>query len=221
MKTYKVGMLIVGICVLVIIYVADLQKTDAQKAEVMKSQYTIINEETLTDIKTMIDIRLNSEVNEETLYKIANELREDGRRKYQRVFICYYLQDMEVDAGAWATSHFNPYLDVKILGLSKKEKSQLLEETASSKANIFGRWIDDSPFVAGVYVITKKGNIFELSIKFKDGSEMTSKLIEKNVGGQKRWMEEDNDFGEYYVLNDDGTLSQYDNEGLIKTLPIA
>jgi hypothetical protein len=93
MKTYKVGMLIVGICVLVIIYVADLQKTDAQKAEVMKSQYTIINEETLTDIKTMIDIRLNSEVNEETLYKIANELREDGRRKYQRVFICYYLPD--------------------------------------------------------------------------------------------------------------------------------
>ena len=207
--------------VLVIIYVADLQKTDAQKAEVMKSQYTIINEETLLDIKTMIDIRLNSEVNEEILYKIANELRGDGRRKYQRVFICYYLPDMEVGTGAWATSHFNPDLDVKILGLSKKEKSQLLEETASSKANIFGRWIDDSPFVAGVYVITKKGNIFELSIKFKDGSEMTSKLIEKNVGGQKRWMEEDNDFGEYYVLNEDGTLSQYDNEGLIKTLPIA
>ena len=69
---------------------------DAQKADVTKSQYTIINEETLTDIKTMIDIRLESEVDEEILYKIANELREDGRRKYQRVFIDYYLPDMEV-----------------------------------------------------------------------------------------------------------------------------
>ena len=108
---------------------------DAQKADVTKSQYTIINEETLTDIKTMIDIRLESEVDEEILYKIANELREDGRRKYQRVFICYYLPDMEVGTGAWATSHFNPDLDVKILGLSKKEKSQLLEETASIPIN--------------------------------------------------------------------------------------
>ena len=193
---------------------------DAQKADVTKSQYTIINEETLTDIKTMIDIRLESEVDEEILYKIANELREDGRRKYQRVFIDYYLPDMEVGAGAWATSHFNPDLDVKILGLSKKEKSQLLEETASSKDNLIGRWIDNSPGLSGVYSISRNGNILELSIKFKDGSEMTRKLVEKNVGGQKRWMEEDNDFGEYYVLNDDGTLSQYDNEGLFKTLPI-
>jgi len=193
---------------------------DAQETDVTKSQYTIINEETLTDIKTMIDIRLESEVDEETLYKIANELREDGRRKYQRVFINYYLPDMEVGSGAWATSHFNLDLDVKILGLSKKEKSQLLEDTASSEGNLIGRWIDNSPGLSGVYSISRNGNIFELSIKFKDGSELTRKLIEKNIGGQKRWMEEDNDFGEYYVLNNDGTLSQYDNEGLFRTLPI-
>ena len=92
---------------------------DAQKADVIKSHYTITNEETLTDIKTMIDIRLESEVDKEILHKIANELREDGRRKYKRVFICYYLPGMKVDAGAWATSHFNPDLEVKISAVYK------------------------------------------------------------------------------------------------------
>jgi hypothetical protein len=114
-KAYRASMIITGICVLVIVLVW----TNLERKEKAKIHYTIINEETYLDIKTSIDIRLDSEVDEEILYKIANELWEDGREKYERVFICYYLPDMEVDAGAWATTHFDPKLEVKISALYK------------------------------------------------------------------------------------------------------
>jgi len=184
-------------------------------------QYTIINEEKFLNIKTSLDIRLESEVNKETITKIANELRKDGRRNYQRVFINYYLPGMEVGSGAWALSHYNPKLEVEILGLTKDEKTRLLEKTSQPDSNVIGRWIDQTPYLGKVIIISRNANTLELSIKsyYKDGSEGSKKLIEKIVNGQKRWIEEGNVFGEYYFLNNDGNLNIYDAEGLIKTLP--
>ena len=185
----------------------------------IEEEYTIINEEKFTNIKTMIDVRLKSEVDRETLTKIAFELKNDGRRNYQSIFINYYLPEMEVGKGAWALSHFNPDLEVSILGLTKTEKTQLLKEPSLSESNLIGRWIDNTPHLSGIITISRNANILELSIKYKDGSEAVKKLIERTVSGQKHWIEEGNDFGEYYVLNSDGTLSIYDSEGLIKTMP--
>ena len=181
-------------------------------------QYTLINEEKTDFIKTSIDIRLNSEVNEETITKIANELRNDGRSKYQRIFINYYLPEMEVGKGAWALSHFNPDLEVKILGLSKSEKDQLLEETVPMESTVIGKWVDNSIGSPGVYTISRIEDLLTISVKYRDGSGHTKKLIEKTVKSEKRWTEEGNQFGEYYVLHNDGTLGIYDPEGLYKTL---
>lgn len=184
-------------------------------------QYTIINEEKYLDIKTSIDIRLKSEVDEETITQIAKELEKERRGKYKRIFINYYLEGMKVGEGAYALSHFNPNLEVQIMGFTKEEKTQLLKKTSLSESNLIGRWIDDSPYSGKVITISRDANTLELSIKssYKDGSEGSKKLMEKIVNGQKRWIEEGNVFGEYYVLNNDGNLSIYDAKDLIKTYP--
>ena len=220
----KVSIIIMVSFLICFISCGTKETQDAVSSEKLKIpsneiQYTIINEEKMENIKTSLDVRLESEVNKETITKIANELRKDGRRNYQRVFINYYLPGMEVGKGGWALSHFNPNLEFKIMGLTKEEKTQLLEKTSHSESNLIGRWIDDTPQMGWVITISRNANILELSIKYKDGSEASKKLIEKIVNGQKRWIEEDNVFGEYYVLNNDGNLSIYDTEGLIKTLP--
>lgn len=220
----KVSIIIMVSFLICFISCGTKETQDAVRSEKLRipsneTQYTIINEEKMENIKTSIDVRLESEVNKETITKIANELRKDGRRNYQRVFINYYLPGMEVGNGTWALSHFNPNLEVQILGLTKDEKTQLLEKTSLFESNLIGRWIDNTPYTGGVITISRNANILELSIKYKDGSEASKKLIEKIVNGQKRWIEKDNVFGEYYVLNNDGNLSIYDTEGLIKTLP--
>ena len=73
------------------------------------------------NIEKVFDIRLNKEVSEETLSIIANMLKKSDRREYERILINYYLPDMVPGKGAWATTHYNPELEVKILGLPKKE----------------------------------------------------------------------------------------------------
>lgn len=180
--------------------------------------YTIIKEEKLGTIKTMIDVRLKSEVNEDTLKKIAKELRNKGRSHFQRVFINYYLPDMEVGKGAWALSHFNPDLEVEIIGLSKDEKAELFEKPSSYEGNLIGRWLDNSPYSGGIVTISKTADNLIIYKKYSDGSESVENLIEKTVNGQKRWIEEGNTFGEYYLLNKDGSLSIYDPDGLYLTL---
>jgi hypothetical protein len=63
------------------------------------------------------DVCLKSEEAVRALTAISSRLYRRYRgRKYERVFICYYLPGMEVGAGAWATGHFNPELEVKVLG---------------------------------------------------------------------------------------------------------
>jgi len=213
--------LIAMLTLVAVLFLVATPASEKLKISSNEIQYTIINEEKFLNIKTSLDIRLKSEVNKETIKKIAHELRKDGRRNYQRVFINYYLPGMKVGEGAYALSHFNPNLEVQIMGLTKEEKTQLLKKTSLSESNLIGRWIDDSPYSGKVITISRNANTLELSIKssYKDGSEGSKKLIEKIVNGQKRWIEEGNVFGEYYVLNNDGNLSIYDAKDLIKTYP--
>lgn len=77
--------------------------------------YTVINDDEVQGIKKSLDIRLEKELSEEELYSLANEIKSKIKGQYQNVFISYYLPSMEVGKGAWATSHFTPSLQVKIL----------------------------------------------------------------------------------------------------------
>ena len=78
--------------------------------------YTIIEKESMGSIKLSMDIRLEHEVSEDFLSTLALKLQRDEPTKYDRIFICYYLPEMTPGSGAWATSHFDPGLEVTILG---------------------------------------------------------------------------------------------------------
>ena len=82
----------------------------------VSTDYTILTDEALADIKGTLVIRLSQEIGEEELRRIARDLRRDGRRHFERLFITYYQPGMTIGAGAWATTHFNPDLEVQIWG---------------------------------------------------------------------------------------------------------
>ena len=87
--------------------------------------YSIIDSTAIAGIKRSLDVRLNKRVTEDTLRAIALKLKSQDSRDYDRTFITYYLPGMTVGAGAWATTHFTPDLEVKILGLSTEEEKKL------------------------------------------------------------------------------------------------
>jgi hypothetical protein len=78
--------------------------------------YKIVIDEAMGGTKGTLVIRLPGEIETDALKRLAIMLRRDGRRHFERLFITYYLPGMRVGAGAWATTHFNPDLKVRILG---------------------------------------------------------------------------------------------------------
>ena len=71
------------------------------------------------------------------------ELKSGDSRPYDRIFIVYYLPEMPVGAGGWATTHFAPGLDVRILGLTPEEASAGVDSILPSTREDIGRWSDD------------------------------------------------------------------------------
>ncbi len=78
-------------------------------------EFEVTRSETFLHYKRSLDVRLPRKVSETRLRAIAQELRARDSRTYDRTFICYYLPGMEIDRGAWATTHFiDGKLEVRI-----------------------------------------------------------------------------------------------------------
>lgn len=181
--------------------------------------YTVIEKSNLGSIKCSIDIRLGKKVTKDFLQKLALKLRNAEFRKYDRMFILYYLPGMTPGSGAWASSHFNPNLEVKILGTTIEEEKILMSNSKDSPGEIIGVWLDESPYVGAKYTFLKRSGKIIMIRKFKDGSGSEKEMIQKNQSGRLRFEEKGgNDFGEYYLIERNGNLGAYDNAGLINTM---
>ena len=181
--------------------------------------YTIIERSNLGNIKGSIEIRLGEKVSKNFLQELALRLREDEPRKYDRLFITYYLTGMTPGSGAWATSHFTPNLEVKVLGTTLEEEKSLKNEPQSSSGKIIGEWFDDSPYVSAKYKFLKRDDKIIMIRKFKDGSGSETEMVQKTHSGKLRFEEkESNDFGEYYLVESNGDMGIYDNAGIINTM---
>ena len=176
-------------------------------------KYTVVEKSNLGSIKSSIDIRLEKKVSKDFLQKLALKLRKAEPRKYDRMFITYYLPGMILGSGAWATSHFNPNLEVKILGTTIEEEKALMSKPQKSSGKIIDEWLDESSYGAKYTLIKRNGKIIMIC-KYKDGSGSEEEMIQKKQSGKLRFEEkEGNDFGEYYLIEGNGRLAIYDNSG--------
>ncbi len=177
--------------------------------------YSVIGSDVLPGRKRRLDIRLNKRVSEETLRTIALDLKSQDSRDYDRTYMAYYLPDMIVDAGAWATTHFKPNLEVRILGLTSEEVEEIVAEPAPANWEVLGRWLDGSSFAGGRITIFREDGELFIEEKFKDGSSLNKELIEKKSRLGRRFDPiEGFGNGDYWVLDASGDLQIRDNDGL-------
>ncbi len=179
--------------------------------------YEIIDENSMQNIKTSITVRLKKKIDEAQLKKIASEIRNNDRQRYERIFIEYYLPEMEINKGAWATSHFNPDLEIKMLGSTKGFEEKNNNTDDKIQGEIIGRWIDNTA-PGGIYTLINNNNDYSMLIKYKDGSVMTEELSRKNVAGKIQFIKKGNSFGEFYMITPNNSLGIFDNDGLIRTI---
>lgn len=177
--------------------------------------YSIISESEFRHFKRSIDVRLNKKVSEEVLRAIAWKLKKLEGKKYDRTFIAYILPDMKVGSGAWATTHFDPDLEVQILGLTSEEEEKMTQEAMSQSRDIVGIWLDDRPYVGSTLTIYRENGKLYLKMRHKDGSGSTDEMTESHSAIGTRLVEKDgNPHGEYFILDSKEDLHAGGNEGL-------
>ena len=183
--------------------------------------YTIVDSDIMFNIKRSLDVRLNKRVPEDVLRAIALKLKSQASRSYKRTFICYYMPGMQIGAGAWATTHFDPNLDVQILGLTPDEERVLTQQPDDQSREIIGRWLDDRPLVANRITIFRQNSTLLMEQTFIDGTETHSikkEVIEKSSTRGRRFEDkQENSYGEFYLINRQGHLGLWDQDGLIST----
>ena len=187
-------------------------QSDSQKAAYY---YKIIETERFRTIKCMLTVRLSKKISKESLRQLAIKLRSEEPKKYDRMFVTYYLPNMKVGSGAWATTHFNPKLNVKILGMTIEQEIKLSNEKQIQSGKTIGVWIDE---LYGKYTIIKKGSGYILKTRYKDGSGGTENLIKYKFHRKTAFKAKIDDRGEYFVIDDSGGLGLYDSAGLITTM---
>ncbi len=180
--------------------------------------FTIIDKNVVPGVKRSLDIRLNRKVSEDVLQAIAMKLKNSDPKTYDQTFIGYYLPDMQVNAGSWATTHFNPNLEVRILGLTAEQEEALKQQPADPSREIIGSWLDERSFGGSrITIFQKDGSLF-MENKYKDGSAGTTEIVEtRSPNGRRFDYKPDRGNGEYYLINSNGELQQLDQEGAFMT----
>jgi len=178
--------------------------------------YSVIHSKVVSGIRKTIDVRLNKKVSESTLRAIALELKSGDSRPYDRTFIVYYLPEMPVGAGGWATTHFDPGLDVRILGLTPEEASAGVDSLLPSTREDIGRWSDDRN---GTQIVMYRdhGRPY-LEQFFNDGSVLKEELVESLTPLGRRFESKvGSSLGDHWVIDAGGQLQIRDNVGLVYT----
>ena len=160
--------------------------------------------------KDNIEVKLNKKVDEKILKEIALEIHEN-RKQYNKLWIFYYIPNM-TSGMAWATTHFTPGLKVNIIGSTKTE-DQESSKTSNIEGEIIGKWRSEKSLMGAALILYKnhEGKLM-MRIAFKDGGIMDREVV-KSKQGVKTKYQDDNEHGEYYILETNGNLGMYGNDG--------
>lgn len=176
--------------------------------------YEVINTDILPGIKRSLDVRLNKRVSEDVLRAIALKLKSDDSRQYDRTFILYYLPNMAVGSGAWATTHFDPTLVIDILGLTIQEEQALVTEPTPSNLEVIGSWLDN--WTTSRIDIYRENSVLYLEYKFEDGSSLKQEVVENSSPlGQRFDKKGGSSSGDHWIIDREGNLQLRDNLGLV------
>lgn len=175
-----------------------------------KTIYTITKDDNMRDIngdyvKRSVEVILSKKVSPDKLKEIAYAIKQIDKTSYKRTFIGYHLSDTDSKQGYWATTHFNPNLEVKILGMSIEDEKIINNKDVSSlDRKVIGSWYEDRPYVANKMILYYAKNRFYLEQIYTKFTKTTEMSFEKINDGIKIVDIKGGSFGEYYLLTAEG-----------------
>lgn len=203
------------ISLLIITSCGDSSTIGKYKKEPLPDDFTyniIVDKSNEALEKNELTIEINKKISVEQIATLADKLF-SSKPKQRRFYIFLMLPGMKDDAGAWAISHFDPELDIQIVGSSAQQDStsnKLADEKVDG--DIIGKWHEEQ-YTSSNYVIFKNNKKVFIKTIFKSGQSADKELKEKKVKTGMRYDYKDGGYnGEYYILTSDGILEFYNSE---------
>lgn len=181
-----------------------------------KTSYTVLEQQALGTTKLSVTVRLPEAVSETELKRVAHEIRRSQTVRYDGIRIVYYLPEMVVGERAWATTFFDPDLDIQILGFEEGRSETAVASSKSAGRTVMGAWRDQH--TASIITLYEKDSTVYLEMRFSDGSASTDRVrVENTPNGKKISEIPANERGEYFVWDSYENLHLYDAEGRFST----
>ncbi|WP_108424521.1 hypothetical protein [Flagellimonas amoyensis] len=187
----------------------------------LEQTYSIIREDVDISLrKANLKIRLQRPMSKKELRTLAFNLK-DERANYEKLWIFYYLPEQETEYGAWAISHFKPELELEIMGASGEAYKKMNDEKVSGE--IIASWYDNDAMLPNKkFLVKEKEKLFMKSIYADNGllgkgGQLIEEVFEKKQSNATRY-DYENNHGEYYLIEENGNLSLYDNSGKFKEM---
>jgi hypothetical protein len=118
-----------------------------KSSDVVLADFTVTSDEYLGKIKRTVEVVLKQRISESELTEIAKALKGQANQSTERTFIGYRIGS---ETGAyWATTHYDPDLDVRIIGMTAAEYEAAQAAPAASFSSIKEAVEDDGDFDEG------------------------------------------------------------------------
>lgn len=161
--------------------------------------------------KNQLAVEISEKITIEQIATLADEFY-SSKPKQRRFYIAYFLSGKENKADVWAVSNFDPELKIDIIGSTEKQDIKT-SEASDIKGTILGKWRSDESLMGATLILyTNSESKLKMRINFKDGRELEREINKSSLNG-KTCYRDDNKHGEYYILESNGNLGMYGNDG--------
>lgn len=180
--------------------------------------YKITEDTVKGNIKRTVEVELPARTDEKTLKALAEKIHSLSDVNVERTFIGYRIAGGHKNQSYWATTHYNPELDVKIMGETAVEYEQI-KNTKEPEGEILGSWMANWGYEYKMTVYKKDGKTYIRST-YGDGSS-SDELYElsQTDNGTKLQDEGGKERGEYFIINSSGELEFWSENGNYYTAP--
>ena len=166
-----------------------------------------------------IQVRLAKPIGSAQLRELALKLKGEHAGPDEHALIFYFLPEMVPGTGAWATTHFEPGLSVRILGLTSEQDSLIRSQSLAlpPEFKLAGEWIDHAQGLSSRISLIERGSEHRLRFHFADGSVVERRLRSRGLQGKgARYDDVDSGYEEHYVVYPSGVLELWDDQGSIR-----
>lgn len=175
--------------------------------------YKILEDDVKRNVKRTVEVEISERMDEESLIALAEKIYALSNVKVERTFILYRLANGS-DGTAWATTHYEPDFKVRINGATASDYERI-KNTNVSEGEVLGSWMSSQGMDSKITAYKKDGQVYirelyDIGPLYKEDPVYESTELDEGI---KLQSENGKDHNEYYILNDQGNLEFWSENG--------